>query len=288
MDRFNLGSHTRTISTGVARDPALVQLGLNWCFAFNRTEGVKCFRKGARIRPGCVMAHSGIAYGGGPFYNMTWRDHSLEEANSGGQARFEQSGRRARCRTGRLELENRLIETRRPAASRSRMRFRGRNSTAGTTTTPPNCAGSSATPRRPRRRGPAGRGPDRANAATAVEVKTGGLPEGSDVIEALEVCDRAIELVGREGLEAASGDRASVHPCAGNVERAGAGEGDRRIRWRTLCPDAGHLNHMPGHIYMLCGDYAKAKEASEKAIIADDMYLDYAGAVDVLHGRLRP
>jgi tetratricopeptide (TPR) repeat protein len=28
---------------------------------------------------------------------------------------------------------------------------------------------------------------------------------------------------------------------------------------------------------MLCGDYRRAKEASEKAIVADDMYLDYAG-----------
>jgi tetratricopeptide (TPR) repeat protein len=45
----------------------------------------------------------------------------------------------------------------------------------------------------------------------------------------------------------------------------------------TLCPDAGHMNHMPGHIYMLCGDYPRAKAASERAIIADDMYLAYAG-----------
>jgi len=45
----------------------------------------------------------------------------------------------------------------------------------------------------------------------------------------------------------------------------------------TLCPDAGHMNHMPGHTYVLCGEYEKAKEASEKAIVADDMYLAYAG-----------
>jgi tetratricopeptide (TPR) repeat protein len=45
----------------------------------------------------------------------------------------------------------------------------------------------------------------------------------------------------------------------------------------TLCPDAGHLNHMPGHTYALCGEYEKAKVASEKAIRADNMYVDYAG-----------
>jgi len=42
-----------------------------------------------------------------------------------------------------------------------------------------------------------------------------------------------------------------------------------------MCPDAGHLNHMPGHIYVLCGKYEQAKIASEKAIRANDLYLGY-------------
>jgi tetratricopeptide (TPR) repeat protein len=44
-----------------------------------------------------------------------------------------------------------------------------------------------------------------------------------------------------------------------------------------MCPDAGHMNHMPGHVYMLCGEYQKARLASERAIAADDTYLAYAG-----------
>jgi len=40
-----------------------------------------------------------------------------------------------------------------------------------------------------------------------------------------------------------------------------------------MCPDAGHMNHMPAHIYVLCGMYEEAKTASEKAIRADDLYL---------------
>ena len=43
-----------------------------------------------------------------------------------------------------------------------------------------------------------------------------------------------------------------------------------------MCPDAGHMNHMPGHIYVLCGDYEKARLASEKAVRANDLYLAYA------------
>ena len=44
----------------------------------------------------------------------------------------------------------------------------------------------------------------------------------------------------------------------------------------TMCPDAGHMNHMPSHIYVLCGEYEKARLASEKADRANDLYLAYA------------
>ena len=44
-----------------------------------------------------------------------------------------------------------------------------------------------------------------------------------------------------------------------------------------LCPDAGHIHHMPGHIYVLCGEYEKARIASEHAIAVDREYLAYAG-----------
>ncbi|MEM9140150.1 MAG: hypothetical protein AAGB15_09990, partial [Pseudomonadota bacterium] len=43
-------------------------------------------------------------------------------------------------------------------------------------------------------------------------------------------------------------------------------------------PDAGHLEHMSAHIYVLCGDYAQSVSQSERAVQADDKYLAFAGA----------
>src|SRR5262249_36514589 len=40
-------------------------------------------------------------------------------------------------------------------------------------------------------------------------------------------------------------------------------------RLGTLVPGAGHLVHMPSHIYMRVGDYAAAAKANEKPIAAD-------------------
>src|SRR5258707_11061687 len=45
MDRFNLGSHSRTVSTASPEAQRWFDRGLNWCFGFNKFEGVRCFRK---------------------------------------------------------------------------------------------------------------------------------------------------------------------------------------------------------------------------------------------------
>lgn len=44
---------------------------------------------------------------------------------------------------------------------------------------------------------------------------------------------------------------------------------------RDLAPDVGHLQHMPSHIYVLCGDYEQAIEANSAAITADEKYFHW-------------
>ena len=46
---------------------------------------------------------------------------------------------------------------------------------------------------------------------------------------------------------------------------------------RDLVPDAGHLQHMPTHIDVLCGDYQRVIDDNTKAIAADDHFVEYAG-----------
>src|SRR6202795_4437668 len=82
MDRFDLGAHSRTVSTSSPEAQRWFNLGLNWCLGFNKEEGVKCFLKALEHDPECVMAHWGVAYGSGPFYNLTWREHGEMEAGA--------------------------------------------------------------------------------------------------------------------------------------------------------------------------------------------------------------
>ena len=32
----------------------------------------------------------------------------------------------------------------------------------------------------------------------------------------------------------------------------------------AMCPDAGHMNHMPGHVYMLCGDTRRQRPPAKE------------------------
>ena len=276
MDRFNLGTHSRKISTTSPEAQRWFDLGLNWCFGFNKNEGIKCFRRALEFDPRCFMAHWGIAYGSGPFYNLTWREHGLEEANAATRLGFEHVAA-ARALLGEAcGPESRLVEAmacrfQKPHAVSPEEFDRWDDDYAAEL-----------------RRVFAHHPDDHDVMALYVEalitrtprrlwdVKTGKPARDSDVIEALQVCDRAIELAHRKGVEP---HPAIVHLHIHALEMSDQPERGRRSAdaLATLCPDAGHLNHMPGHIYMLCGDYAKAREASEKAIIADDLYLDYAG-----------
>jgi tetratricopeptide (TPR) repeat protein len=278
MDRFNLGSHSRTISTGSPETQRWFDLGLNWCIAFNKTEGVKCFRKALEFDPGCVMAHWGIAYGCGPFYNMTWRDHSEDEADTATRIAYEHIQMARALAHQATELENRLVET------------QGRRVQKPHSVPPEEFDrwddDYAAELRRVHHQYP----DDHDVTALLVEalimrtprrlwdVKTGLPAKNSDVIEALEVCEHAIGRADREGLKK---HPALVHlhihilEMSNEPERAAASA----AALATMCPDAGHMNHMPGHVYVLCGEYQKAKIASTKAIAANDLYLAYAGAL---------
>ena len=49
---------------------------------FNKEERVKCFLRALDHDPECTMWHWGAAFGTGPFYHLTWREHGEKEADT--------------------------------------------------------------------------------------------------------------------------------------------------------------------------------------------------------------
>ena len=277
MDRFDLGAHTRRISTASPDAQKWFNLGLNWCFGFNQEEGVKCFRKALESDPDCLMAHWGVAYATGPFYNLPWRDFGGAEAAAVIALAFKHIGLARERFDHAPPVERRLVE----ALSR---RYQKPNAV------PPEEFDKwdddyAAEMRRVYYEYPH----DHDVMALFVEalitrtprrlwdVRTGLPARNSDVLEAVRVIERSIAQSDDAGLPQ---HPAIVHLHIHALEMSNHPEDATRSAdiLGTLCPDAGHMNHMPGHIYVLCGDYEKAVLASEKAIAADHMYADYAGS----------
>ena len=272
MTRFDLGPYRRPVSTPSGEAQAWFDRGLNWCYAFNHDEGNRCFERALAIDPGLAMAHWGIAYASGPFYNLTWAEHGAAEAERATRRCFEHV-RLAQSKAARAsDVERRLID-----ALAVRYPEPHRVSASGFKRWDDAYA---AEMRRVYRALP----DDPDVAALFVEalmmrtvrrlwdLKTGAPAPDSDVLEALDVCERAIGLAEEAG--------GAQHPALVHLhihllemstmpERA-MGSADRL---GDLCPDAGHMNHMPGHIYVLCGEYEKAKLASERAVRANDRFL---------------
>ena len=271
---FDLGGHSRTITTRSAEAQEWFDRGLNWCFGFHQEEGVRCFQRALVFDPSCVMAHWGVAYGSGPFYNLTWREFGVAEVE---RATVRATAHIAEARHhlgGATNVESDLVEAlafrfQRPHAVPTEEYGRWDDDYAaalrrGHRAYPDDCDAAALfaealITRTPRR---------------LWNVKTGRPARHSDVLEALAVCEGAIARAASTGL---APHPAILHFHLHILEMSN--EPERAMRSADvlcgLCPDAGHLNHMPGHIYALCGAYDRAWAVSDEAIAADDKYADY-------------
>ncbi|MBV8849330.1 MAG: hypothetical protein JOZ16_07060 [Methylobacteriaceae bacterium] len=276
MDHFDLGRHTRVISTRSPEAQRWFDLGLNWCFGFNKDEGVRCFQTALEYDPQCAMLYWGIAFGSGPFYNLTWREHGEQEASLATKAMYENVQLALSFSSRSTELEAQLIEAlarRAPKphavppeefdlwdneyAAEMRRVFYNYPDDHDVMA----LLVDALITRTPRR---------------LWNVKTGRPARNSDAIEAHELCERSIAMANKSGTRQHPG---IVHLHIHVLEMSNEPERamDSADALATLAPDAGHLNHMPGHIYVLCGDYERARRASQKAIKANDKFLSYAG-----------
>lgn len=275
MIDFDLGAHTRPITTTSPEAQHWFDLGLNWCYGFNHEEGVVCFQKALDHDPGCMMAHWGIAYGTGPFYNNVWRQFSAAEADTA--TRICHAHIQAAQALDGTAVERALV------AALAR-RFQLPHSVPGETFDRWDDDYAAAM----RAVYAAHPEDDDVAALTAEALMTrtawklwdvrSGLPApGSDVLEAVAIIEASIA---RNHAGGASQHPAILHLHIHATEMSA--EPEQAMHSADLlgdmCPDAGHMNHMPGHTYVLCGEYEKAKHASEKAIRADDLYVAHAGA----------
>lgn len=271
---YDLGSYHRPIDTPSPAAQLWFDRGLVWAYAFNHEESVRCFERALELDPDLAIARWGIAYSVGPNYNKAWEAFDPVDLTTS----------LARART-ELELADRgrasVVE--RDLISALRQRF----PTVDPTDTEALLAGH------------AGYAdamaalarvyPDdvdvQALAADALVNVTAwalwdgrtGLPApGSRVHEAKRILEDALQTAaGRE-------HPGVLHLYLHTMEMSATPQDALPAAdlLRGLVPDAGHLQHMPSHIDVLCGDYRTSVTSNLDAVQADRKFVERQGPVN--------
>lgn len=281
---YDLGAYHRPITTTNSEAQTWFDRGLIWCYAFNHEEAVACFQKAIALDQNSSMAYWGLAYALGPNYNKPWdffEGHELQSTveRTHGAAR-EAKLKSPTASPAEISIIHALMH-RYPLDHVSA-------STASSSDALPdwdiwnrNYADAMANAYR-------AHPTDLDVAALYVDalmnltpwklwnIRTGDPAPGARTLEAKAVLDAALAHPGgskHPGLlhlwihlmEMSSQPDAAL-PLAANL--------------RLLVPDAGHLNHMPSHLDVLCGNYEDAVRANTAAIRADEKYVMRAGKMN--------
>jgi tetratricopeptide (TPR) repeat protein len=280
---YDLGDHTRSVPTDSAAAQAWFDRGLVWAYAFNHEEAVACFERAAAEDPDLWAAHWGIAYAVGPNYNKGWEAFDAVDLTvSLARARAELD--LARKAFARAEREGSPVGGPAPGLVAAL--------TARYTDVSPEDADTwqagheayadamaevaDAYPNDLDVLSLAADALVNVTAWALWDPLTGEPAPGSRAREAERLLDAALALPG--------GDR---HPFVLHLhihllemsERPEAAL-PSADRLRGLVPDAGHLQHMPSHLDVLCGDYHASIAANRAAVAADRRFVERTGPLN--------
>ncbi len=277
---FDLGHFSRPITTRSAEAQAWFDRGLIWCYGFHRTEALRCFQRAVACDPECAMAHWGIAYATGPYYNISW----VQMAESARTKALVQTYESA-CQAQRLAVHGTPAEQ--ALCHAFTIRYAAPQVNDHDLFTQWDQAYAQAM------RDVYAQFPDDddvcALTSEALMCLTpwelwdleNRLPaKGADTAEAVTILETAIQRAIEAGDEPHPGLlHFYIHCMEMSPEPEKALAASNALQ--PLVPDSGHLTHMPSHIYIQCGQYEQAIEANLQASVADAKYVAIDNALGV-------
>lgn len=241
-----------------------------WAYAFNHEEAIACFERALDLDPDLAIARWGIAYAIGPNYNKAWEAFDpADRAQSLDRARQELdlAGR------GRASDAERDLIT----ALGSRFSTDDPSDVDALAAAHTTYADAMLTlvDRHPGDVDVQALAADALLNVTAWALwnATGDPAPGSRVLEAKAILDAALSTpAGRQHPGVLHLYIHAMEMSAHPEEALPAAD-----LLRGLVPDAGHLQHMPSHIDVLCGDYRSSIVANQTAVRADRRFVERSG-----------
>jgi len=254
----NVGEHKFPVTTDSERAQLFMNQGLNLTYGFNHAEAGRAFREAARLDPDCAMAYWSQALVIGPNINAPMNPDDEPKA-------YELVQKAVALKSNASEKEQALIDalaTRYSGSSEDRAEG-DRAYASGM-------------------RDVAKRYPDDLDVATLYVESMMDLRPWNYWMEDGQPYEDTLEIV---ALIESVIERNPEHPLALHLyihlmeptdepEKAEAAA-DRLL---PLAPAAGHLVHMPSHIYQRIGRYEDSAKANELAVLADEDYISQCRA----------
>jgi tetratricopeptide (TPR) repeat protein len=249
-----LGDWRHPVSTQNAQAQAFFDQGLRLIYAFNHDEAARSFQRAAELDPKLAMAYWGIAEAVGPNYNDPASEDRFVQAHQA----IEKAASLAEDASESDRAYVAALSKRFPADPRSDLR-------------------AAAEEYRDAMREVSKKFPDDLDAATlfaeaGMNLHPWGLwHEDGSPEEGTEEIVATLESVMRREPNHLGAIHYYIHAveASRSPERALAGAN----RLAQLAPAAGHIVHMPAHIYIRTGDYEAAVKTNQKAAQADQAYL---------------
>jgi len=253
-DHFDLGAHTRTISTNSAAAQTWFDRGLNWLYAFHNEETERCFLQALEADAKCAMAG--------------WESHTRSGRTttvlgfvwqSRNEQKFLARGYQLVAEANILSADATEVEQAHCAALAFRFQTEANDSQEVFDSWDDEYAEAM---RDVHSRFPA----DLDVCALTVEsliTRTpwrlwdlhAGVPsEGSSTVEAIDMLETCFARTDKTGAQSHPG---LLHFWVHIMEMSPTPERavDAGVTLQTLCPDRAHPVHMASHIQILCGQY---------------------------------
>ena len=250
----DLGTYHRPISTKKAEAQKYFDQGLRLAYGFNHDEAERAFREAARLDPKCGICWWGVALVLGPNINLP----TDAERN----ARAVEAISKAKTKPARAsKVERALIEalsarySADPAADRATLD-----------------AAYADKMRVVHQTFPADNDVATLYAESLMDLRPWKFwtPDGTPAPGTEEIV-ATLEAVLKRDPSHPGANHYYIHATEASKNPGRALDSAKRLE--TLVPGAGHLVHMPAHVYMRTGNYAGASEANAKAAAIDEKYI---------------
>ncbi len=250
-----LGTHHHKISTKNARAQLLFDQGVRLDFGFNHAEAIRSFREAARLDPHCAMCWWGVAFSLGSNINLPMQDDAIKPAWQALQNAIALKRYASREERDWIDaLAARYSAD--PKADRAKLDAAFSDAMGALWKKYPNDLDA---------------GTFYAEAMMDTQPwdywqNDGVTPKG----HALEIVSTLEHIIKRE-----PNHPGALHLYIHAVEATTTPERAEAAadRLEKLMPGAGHIVHMPSHIYYRVGRYADAAKVNTLAALVDEQYI---------------